>query len=140
MTVDNTIFKAGHRYNLGRQLLHCKWWEGSSILWPIEAEYFVFCSCKNDNSEQRVWTQAAQELPINVFNGIAYTVSRIGPRIDGGYEGFAYDYILLDTIDLSEAGITTPFGGIGQSVHFPQTRLLPLFKAVKSWLLNMRVL
>lgn len=141
ITVHNTIFKAGHRYNVARKLLHLKWWEGTDIKWPEDAEFVVYCSNKADSARHRLWNRMVEALHFDVFCGRVYTISRIGDRIDNGFEGYKYDYVLLDSVSLLDAGIETPFGGVGRSVHLPANNphLLHTFKEVKSFLSNMRL-
>ena len=49
LTEDNTVFVAGHSYNVGLMKYEDKDWEGKSS--RTTAKYLAYCSCKKDNSK-----------------------------------------------------------------------------------------
>jgi hypothetical protein len=138
LTACNTLFVAGHSYNVGRLRDGLKWWEGKHVNTP--ARFIVYCSCKSETNGVQKKTGAVWPSNKTVVPGCAHTVSlKIGKR-KPGCEGFAVDWLLAETVVLNPP-VMLP-NGIGRYGRMPNgknTHLHHAFNTIKMQLSNMHV-
>jgi hypothetical protein len=137
LTAENTLFVAGHSYNVGRLRDGQKWWEGKHVNTP--ALFIVYCSCTNEkNGTQKTgvyWPSNPSVLP-----GRAYTVSRKVGKSEPGCEGYEVDWLLAETV-LLDPPVVLPkgVGRYGRKPNETNKHLHSAFDTIKRQLFNMHV-
>jgi hypothetical protein len=136
LTAKNTLFVAGHSYNVGRLLDGKKWWEGKKFNTP--ALFIIYCSCTSEKSGVQSGGSIWLSNP-SVLLRHAHTVSRKVGVSSPGCEGYAYDWLLADTVLLKPPVFLR--NGVGEYGRYPNaknTHLHSAFEDIKIQLHNMK--